>query len=200
MRHVLDGCNAADSLVLNPHKWLFTNFDCNCFFVSDREALTRTLTIMPEYLRNKASDSGTVTDYRDWQIPLGRRFRSLKLWFVLRYYGLEGLRHHIRRHIELAGQFAEWVEGSDGYELCAAVSLNLVCFRHKGGNSINRAILEQINQSGTLYLSHTELNGTFMLRLCVGQTHTEERHIRNAWETIQKIADRLEKKAPKSGL
>ena len=101
-RHTHEGVELADSYAFNPHKWMFTNFDCNCFYVADRKALIQTLSVLPEYLRNKATESGAVFDYRDWQIPLGRRFRALKLWFVIRHYGIEGLQHHVRRHVELA--------------------------------------------------------------------------------------------------
>ena len=109
-RHIHDGLELADSYCFNPHKWMFTNFDCDCFYVADRKALIQTLSVLPEYLRNKATETGAVIDYRDWQIPLGRRFRSLKLWFVIRHYGVEGLRHHIRQHVALAQNFAEWVK------------------------------------------------------------------------------------------
>ena len=109
-RWIHDGLELADSYCFNPHKWMFTNFDCDCFFVADRAALIRTLSILPEYLRNQATESGAVIDYRDWQVPLGRRFRALKLWFVIRHYGVEGLRHHVRRHVALAQEFAAWVE------------------------------------------------------------------------------------------
>ncbi|MCB0288543.1 MAG: aspartate aminotransferase family protein, partial [Calditrichaeota bacterium] len=123
-RFIHEGLELADSYTFNPHKWMFTNFDCNCFFVADREVLINTLSIMPEYLRNEATSAGDVFDYRDWQIPLGRRFRSLKLWFVIRHYGIEGLRYHIRRHVELAQQFVEWVKASDSFKLSTEPMLN----------------------------------------------------------------------------
>jgi aromatic-L-amino-acid decarboxylase len=167
---------------------MFTNFDCDCFFVADRRALIDALSILPEFLRNQATESGAVIDYRDWQIPLGRRFRALKLWFVIRHYGVEGLRHHIRRHIELAQHFAEWVRASDDFELAAPAPLNLVCFRHRGGDAINQALLERLNSSGALYLTHTKLNGKITLRMSIGQTQTEERHVALAWERIQRMA------------
>src|SRR5277367_112962 len=129
-RHLQNGVELADSYNFNPHKWMFTNFDCNCFWVADRKALIQTLSVLPEYLRNRATESGAVIDYRDWGIPLGRRFRSLKLWFVIRHYGVEGLRHHIRRHVKLAQQFANWVRADSRFELAAVPPLNLVCFRH----------------------------------------------------------------------
>jgi aromatic-L-amino-acid decarboxylase len=190
-RAIHDGLELADSYCFNPHKWMFTNVDCDCFYVADRAALIHTLSILPEYLRNQATESGAVFDYRDWQIPLGRRFRSLKLWFVIRHYGIEGLRHHIRRHVALAQEFAAWVEADDRFELTAPAPLNLVCFRHRGGEAINQAILDRLNRSGDLYLTHTRLNDQLTLRLCVGQTHTESRHVAQAWQRITQAAAEL---------
>lgn len=184
-RFIHEGLEQADSYCFNAHKWMFTNFDCDCFYVADRDTLIRALTVLPEYLRNKATESGAVIDYRDWQIPLGRRFRALKLWFVIRHYGVEGLQYHVRRHVQLAQEFASWVEGDSRFELAAPVSLNLVCFRHRGGDATNRALLEWLNQSGKLYLTHTKLDGLFTLRFCVGQTYTERRHVQRAWKQIQ---------------
>ncbi len=184
-RHTHDGVELADSYTFNPHKWMFTNFDCNCFYVADRKTLIQTLSILPEYLRNKATESGAVIDYRDWQIPLGRRFRALKLWFVIRHYGIEGLQYHIRRHVELAQQFAGWVRSDSRFELAAPVPLNLVCFRHKGGDDTNQKLMDKLNRSGDLYLTHTKLDNRFTLRLCVGQTNTEYRHVERAWERIR---------------
>jgi aromatic-L-amino-acid decarboxylase len=183
-RHLQNGVELADSYNFNPHKWMFTNFDCSCFWVADRKALVQTLSILPEYLRNQASESGAVIDYRDWQIQLGRRFRSLKLWFVIRHYGVEGLQHHIRQHVQLAQQFADWVRKDDRFELAAPVPLNLVCFRLKAGDAANQGILDRLNRSGNLFLTHTKLNGRLTLRLCVGQTHTQVRHVENAWKRI----------------
>jgi aromatic-L-amino-acid decarboxylase len=187
-RWIHDGLELADSYCFNPHKWMFTNFDCDCFYVADRASLIRALSVLPEYLKNRATESGAVFDYRDWQIALGRRFRALKLWFVIRHYGVEGLRHHVRRHVELAQWLARQVEGSAEFRLAAPVPLNLVCFRHRGGEAVNRALMERLNGSGKLYLTHTSLNGEFTLRFCVGQTWTEERHVRAAWERIQTTA------------
>jgi aromatic-L-amino-acid decarboxylase len=187
-RYIQDGLEYADSYAFNPHKWMFTNFDCDCFYVADRASLIQTLSILPEYLRNKATESGAVFDYRDWHVPLGRRFRSLKLWFVLRHYGVEGLQHHIRRHIELAQRFAGWVRASEQFELAAPAPLNLVCFRHVGGDEVNRQIEEMLNRGGKLYLTHTALSGRYTLRLCVAQTNTEARHVEAAWQEIQAAA------------
>jgi len=184
------GLEWVDSYAFNPHKWMFTNFDCDCFFVADRSALIQTLSILPEYLRNQATESGAVIDYRDWHVPLGRRFRALKLWFVIRHYGVEGLRYHIRRHVELAQQFAAWVSAHPDFEIAAPAPFNLICFRHTGGDEINQRILERLNRSGKLYLSHTVLDGRYTLRLCVGQTHTEARHVQAAWQQIQEAAEK----------
>jgi aromatic-L-amino-acid decarboxylase len=190
-QYLHDGMEYADSYAFNPHKWMFTNFDCDCFFVADRAALIQTLSILPEYLKNKATESGAVIDYRDWHIQLGRRFRSLKLWFVLHSYGVEGLQALIRKHVSLAQQFAGWVKADSRFELAVPPPLNLVCFRHVEGDDFNRALLERLNRSGKLYLTHTVLDGRFTLRLCVGQTHTEARHVENAWKLIQESADSI---------
>ena len=190
-RWIQDGVEFADSYCFNPHKWMFTNFDCSCFYIADRAVLLRTLSVLPEYLRNQATESGAVIDYRDWHVPLGRRFRSLKLWFVIRHYGMEGLQFHIRRHIELAQQFAGWVKEDDRFELAAPAPLNLVCFRHKSGDAVNQQIMDRLNSSGDLYLTHTRLNGKLTLRFCVGQTNTEAKHVMQAWKRIQEEAANL---------
>lgn len=192
-RYIQDGVELADSYCFNPHKWMFTNFDCDCFYVADREVLIKTLSVLPEYLRTRATETGAVIDYRDWQIPLGRRFRSLKLWFVIRYYGVEGLRYHIRRHVELAQKFARWVEDDDHFELAVPPPLNLVCFRHVDGDAINQQLLARLNESGNLYLTHTKLNDQYTLRFCVGQINTESHHVDRAWQQIQEKARELER-------
>ena len=190
-RYLQQGLEFADSYTFNPHKWMFTNFDCNCFYVADRKSLINTLSILPEYLRNQATESGEVFDYRDWHIPLGRRFRSLKLWFVIRHYGIEGLQFHVRRHVALAQQFLAWVKQDDRFEVAAPAPLNLVCFRHHGGDKANEELMSRLNRSGDLYLTHTKLNGEFTLRLCVGQTDTDQRHVEQAWKRIQEEAAKL---------
>ncbi|PYJ06034.1 MAG: aspartate aminotransferase family protein [Verrucomicrobia bacterium] len=187
-RHIHDGLDLADSYAFNPHKWLFTNFDCDCFYLADRAPLIKTLSVAPEYLRNSPTESGAVIDYRDWQVPLGRRFRALKLWFVLRHYGVEGLQRHVRRHVELAQEFARWVRASADFELVAPAPLNLVCFAHRAGDDFNRRLLERLNRTGKLYLTHTVLAGRYTLRLCVGQTHTDLPHVRAAWDLIRATA------------
>jgi aromatic-L-amino-acid decarboxylase len=191
LRHIQNGMEFADSYCFNPHKWMFTNFDCDCFWVGDRKALIETLSILPEYLRNQASESGSVIDYRDWHIQLGRRFRSLKLWFVIRHYGVEGLQHHIRQHVALAQEFAGWVKEDPRFELPAPVPLNLVCFRHRAGDGANQKLMDGLNQGGKLFLTHTRLDGKLTLRFSVGQTNTTARHVQNAWQRIQEETNRL---------
>lgn len=190
-RFILNGVELADSFSFNPHKWMFTNFDCNCFFVADRSVLIKTLSILPEYLKNQATESGAVFDYRDWHIQLGRRFRSLKLWFVIRHYGTEGLRYHIGEHIRLAQEFANWVRQSDDFELVTPAPLNLICFTHKKGNDFSKKLLETINQSGKMYFTHTVIRGKYVMRMCIGQTHTVEQHVIQTWETIKNTAKNL---------
>ena len=187
-RFIHEGIEHTDSYCFNPHKWMFTTFDCDCFYVKSRKDLIDTLSILPEYLRNEATESGAVIDYRDWHIPLGRRFRALKLWFVIRHYGIEGLRHHVSRHIELAQQFASWIEADERFELAAPAPLNLVCFRHLGGDAVNEALMNRLNGSGKVYLTHTKLDARFALRMAIGQTMTEERHVRAAWNLIREFA------------
>jgi len=190
-RFIHDGVELADSYTFNPHKWMFTNFDCNVFYVADRKHLIETLTILPEYLRNQATESGAVIDYRDWHIQLGRRFRSLKLWFVIRHYGIEGLQHHVREHVRLAQEFAGWVGGDARFEIAAPVKLNLVCFRLRAGDEANQLVMDRLNTSGDLFLTHTKLDGKLTLRLCVAQTNTEARHVERGWKRIQEEAARL---------
>jgi aromatic-L-amino-acid decarboxylase len=190
-RWIQKGLELADSYCFNPHKWMFTNFDCDCFYVADRNTLIRTLSILPEYLRNQATESGAVIDYRDWHIPLGRRFRSLKLWFVIRHYGVEGLQTHVRRHVALAQMFANWVKADDRFELVIPPPLNLVCFRHRGGDKINQRLMNRLNQSGDIYLTHTGMHDQITLRFCVGQTGTERRHVEQAWRRIQEEVEAL---------
>jgi len=191
-RYIHEGLDLADSYCFNPHKWMFTNFDCDCFYVADRAPLINALSILPEYLRNQATESGAVIDYRDWHVPLGRRFRALKLWLVIRHYGVEGLQHHIRRHVEIAQELASWIEESDSFELVVEPPLNLVCFRHRSDDAFNERLLERLNQSGKLYLTHAVLNGQYTLRMSIGQAQTEAAHVERAWERITQAAAELE--------
>src|SRR5262249_24305822 len=148
------------SYVFDPHKWMFTNFDCSCVFVADRAPLLRALGILPEYLKNQATLSGSVIDYRDWQIPLGRRLRALKLWFVLRSFGTEEIQRRVREQVALARALAGWIEADSRFELAAPPALNLVCFRHREGDDATQRILDRANASGKLFLSHTRLDGS----------------------------------------
>jgi aromatic-L-amino-acid decarboxylase len=190
-RPLLAGLEYADSYCFNPHKWLLTNFDCSCFYVACRADLIAALAVNPAYLGNEASAAGAVIDYRDWQIPLGRRFRALKLWFVLRRFGLSGLRALLRHHLALAAEFARWVAADPHFELVAPVTLNLVCFRYRGDDEQNRRLQRALNDSGRLFMSHTELNGQHVLRFCIGQGATQESHVRAAWQAVSAAADAL---------
>ena len=195
-RWILDGIAHADSLVFNPHKWLFTNFDCSAWYVKDPAHLERTLAIDPEYL--KTDQDTQVRNFRDWGVPLGRRFRALKLWFVLRSYGARQLREMVAAHIALAQEFAGWVDAADGWERLAPVPLNTVCFRLRPAgadleacNRLNKALLDRVNAEGTTYLTLTKLDGVTTLRLAVGQTKTERRHVEEAWAVLRREAAAL---------
>ncbi|MFD3426210.1 aminotransferase class V-fold PLP-dependent enzyme [Nocardia fluminea] len=179
----------ADSYATNPHKWLLTTLDFDACFVADRGALTGALAVLPEYLRNSASESGAVVDYRDWQVPVGRRFRALKLWAVIRWYGAAGLRDHIRHCVALAQQFAFWVGADDRFDVLAPHPLSLVCFRLRGGDEVNRALLAAVNATGRVFLSHTKVRGTFALRLAIGGTATRHEHVATAWALVSEWAD-----------
>jgi aromatic-L-amino-acid decarboxylase len=190
-RWIHEGLERADSYCFNPHKWMFTNFDCDCFWVADRGPLLAALSILPEYLRNQATESGAVIDYRDWHVPLGRRFRALKLWFVIRSYGVEGLRAAVRAHVALAQEFAGWVRADPDWELLGAPPLNLVCFRHRCGGEFGERLLERVNAAGRVFLTHTRLGGEHTLRLSIGQTRTGRRHVARAWEELRRVAAEL---------
>jgi aromatic-L-amino-acid decarboxylase len=195
MRWMLEGAEDMDSFVFNPHKWLFTNFDCSAYFVKDAAALVRTFEIHPEYL--KTGLDAKVKNFRDWGIQLGRRFRALKLWFVIRSYGVEGLQAILREHIRLAQLFAGWVSGNAQFELLAPVPFSLVCFRFNDGreekslDALNKKLLENINAAGKVFLTHTILGGRYALRLAIGQRTTTERHVREAWNLILQKTEEL---------
>jgi aromatic-L-amino-acid decarboxylase len=187
-RWINAGAEQADSYCTNPHKWLLTNFDCSAFWVADRTALIGALSILPEYLRNPATESGQVFDYRDWQVPLGRRFRALKLWAVLRWYGADGLQAHIRNHVALAQWFAEQLEADDRFELLAPHPLALVTFALRAGDQAGRALLDAVNSSGQAYLTHTVVDGRFAIRLAIGGVLTERRHLDELWQLLDATA------------
>ncbi len=182
-RHVLDGAALADSVVINPHKWLLTPTDLSAFYTRRPEILRRAFSLVPEYLRT--ADDPRAVNLMDYGVQLGRRFRALKLWFVMRYFGRERMAAILRSHIELARQFAAWVEADERFELAAPVPLSVVCFRMKGPDEPNRRLLDAVNASGEVFLSHTVLNGRFVLRLAVGNVATGRADIETAWRRIQ---------------
>lgn len=186
-RHHQEGLELVDSYVFNPHKWMFVNFDCSLFYVADREPLLKALSILPPYLRGAAA-SGAVVDYRDWQVPLGRRFRALKLWWVLRSYGAEGLRAVIRRHVALAGDLAARIEEHPQLDLVAPVPFSLVCFRHREGSEATGRLAEAINQSGHSYVTPSMIDDLAFIRVSIGQTHTEAEHVDRLWKVIAEAA------------
>jgi aromatic-L-amino-acid decarboxylase len=187
-RHHQNGLELVDSYTFNPHKWMFTNFDCNAFYVADRNALVDTLSILPPYLRNPATESGEVIDYRDWHVPLGRRFRALKLWFVLRSYGAEGIRYHVREHVRLAAELANRIAADDRLALVAPVPFGLVCFRHVAGDGETERLAAAINRSGFAYVTPSRLDDGAFIRVSIGQTHTEQRHVDRLWGLIDGLA------------
>ena len=185
---LLAGAEAADSWGFNPHKWLLVNFDCHALWVADRTALVRALSTKPDYLRNAASDAGGVIDYSDWQVPLGRRFRALKLWMTLRMLGAEALRARIRDHVTWAGEFAAMLRGDPRFELLAEPSLSLVCFALRSGDETSRDLLDRVNATGAACLSHARVAGRFALRLAIGGPLTERRHVEQVWRTLAALA------------
>lgn len=188
------GLELADSFVFNPHKWMFTNFDLSAYYVKDKNALINTFSILPPYLNT--SSYGQVNDYRDWGVQLGRRFRALKLWFVLRSFGLERIRDKMREHIRLAEWFENQVINSERFELLTPRQLNVVVFRAVGRvdtNGFNALLMNKVNQSGEIYLSHTQLNDKYALRMVIGNTRVEMKHVKKAWEVLMHMENEIEK-------
>ncbi len=197
-RTLLDGIELADSYVFNPHKWMFTNFDLSAYFVKDRDALIRTFELTPEYLKTKANKR--VNNYKDWGVQLGRRFRALKLWFVIRAFGLEGIREKFREHIRLSDYTKCWLEGHGGFEIMAPVELNVICFRYNPGNmdidrlnQVNAEILQKINATGKAYITHTKIRGMYVIRFVVGQTNVLQQHIDAFIELLAQTVNDLKK-------
>ncbi|KAM3326030.1 tyrosine decarboxylase 2 isoform X1 [Capsicum chacoense] len=197
-RGYINGVEEAHSFNMNAHKWFLTNFDCSALWVKDRSALIQSLSTNPEYLKNKASQGNLVVDYKDWQVPLGRRFRSLKLWMVLRLYGLEKLQAYIRNHIQLAKLFEKLVAQDQRFEIVTPRKFSLVCFRllpppsnEDYANKLNHNLLDSVNSTGKLFISHTLLSDKYILRFAVGAPLTEERHIVGAWKVLQDEAATL---------
>ncbi|ERM99170.1 tyrosine/DOPA decarboxylase 2 [Amborella trichopoda] len=200
-RHFLDGVELADSYSMNAHKWFFTNLDCCCLWVKNPDALVQSLSTNPEYLRNKATESKMVVDYKDWQIALSRRFRALKLWMVLRSYGVSNLRNFLRSHVRMAKQFEGLVNADPRFEIVVPRTFAMVCFRlapptgsrweTDNGEELNKALLEAVNSTGLAYMTHAVVGGVYMIRFAAGGTLTEERHISAAWRLLQEQADAL---------
>ena len=193
IKWITKGWNRADSLVINPHKWMFTPMDLSVYFTRKPDVLKRAFSLSAEYL--KTNQDSEVENLMDYGIQLGRRFRSLKLWFIIRYFGVDGLAERIKNHIKLAQEFKNWIEAEDDFELMAPVPFSTVCFRYNPGNKseeelniLNEKLLEAINASGKIFLSHTKLNGKFVIRLTIGSIRHEKRHVEEAWELIKTIA------------
>ncbi|CAL8468823.1 g8364 [Coccomyxa elongata] len=184
-RHHFEGLELVDSFITNGHKWLLTNFDCSCMWVRNAEPLKAALSLTPAYLRGKGND----LDYKDWQVPLGRRFRSLKLWFVLRSYGTENIKKFLRHHIDLGKLFVSLIQTDARLEIVAPPRWGLICFRLRGpGNEATTELLERVNKSGKAFLVHTELSGRYVARMAIGGSLTQERHVRAAWQLISQCA------------
>jgi aromatic-L-amino-acid decarboxylase len=208
-RWILKGLDRVQSFCFNPHKWMLTGFDCDCFFVEDRIALTSSLSINPEYLKNSATESERVIDYRDWQISLGRRFRALKLWMVMRHYGISGIQSMVRRHISLTRWLADRIKAHPALELHKEPQLNLICFRvgvektdlaatgitnagfenDQTCDSATIALFDRINETGKAYLTHTRIGGRFFIRVCIGQASTAISHVQALWSLISSILE-----------
>lgn len=187
-RWVNDGLEVADSYCTNPHKWMGVNFDCDLFWTADRAALLGALSILPEYLRSAAAQSGAAIDYRDWQIPLGRRFRALKLWFTIRSGGATEAVAMIRRHVDLTQQFASWVSAHPRLQVVAPHPLNLVCLAHVDGNAATDRLVEAANATRRVLFTRTVLDGTSALRVSIGGARTTEAHVRSAWALLDELA------------
>jgi aromatic-L-amino-acid decarboxylase len=196
LRQLQAGVEWADSYTTDAHKWLLTGFDATLFWVADRAALTGALSILPEYLRNAATDAGAVVDFRDWQIPLGRRFRALKLWFVLRWYGAEGLRAHVRSHVALAQELAGWADADERFDVVTPHPFSLVCLRPRWADDVDAdvatmTLLERLNDGGEVFLTHTNVRGQVVLRVAVGSPSTTRAHVERVWALLREGHDWL---------
>ena len=190
-RYIQNGLEYAQSYTFNPHKWMLTNFDCSVLYVDDRNKITSAMSVVPEYLKNKGSETGQVIDYMDWSVPLGRKFRGLKLWQVINYYGTEGLQKYIRENVEHTQILKSWIEEDDNFEIIAPVPLNLICFKHKKGSAFNQKLHETVNQTGKLYITRTKINDEYILRFSIGQATGTIDHIKKSWKLIQQTAKNI---------
>ncbi|KAE8726053.1 Tyrosine/DOPA decarboxylase 3 [Hibiscus syriacus] len=205
-RHFIDGVEGADSFSLNAHKWFFTTLDCCCMWVKDPSSLIKSLSTNPEYLRNKASESNQVVDYKDWQITLSRRFRAMKLWLVLRSYGVANLRNFLRSHVKMAKRFEQLVITDNRFEVVVPRYFAMVCFRvspsalpfrnadddnEMRANEFNRKLLETVNAEGRIYVTHAQVDGIYMIRFAIGASLTEDKHVLMAWKVVQETVDAM---------
>ena len=190
-RFINNGVEYADSYTFNPHKWMLTNFDCSVFYVAKRELLIDAMTILPEYLKNKATESQTVFDFRDWGIPLGRRFRALKLWNVINYYGITGLQEYIHEHMRNTQELKKWIDKDPNFEIIAPVPLTLICFRHKNGDQFNERLLNRMNESGKMYMTHTKLNNQYVIRFSIGAITSSIEHLKETWDYVVNYASKI---------
>ncbi len=196
-RWMIEGMEDADSFVFNPHKWMFTNFDCSAYYVKDKQALLNTFEIAPEYLKTKFDKE--VNNYRDWGIPLGRRFRALKLWFVIRTYGVEGIKNRIKEHITMTRELGKKIDAHPDFEQLAPLNFNMICFRYHPVdvsdqakiNTLNEKLLSALNNTGDVYLTHTKINEQYTIRMVIGQTYVQQHHVDKAWTLIQKLSQEL---------
>jgi len=196
-RWMIDGMEDADSFVFNPHKWMFTNFDCSAYYVKDKCTLLNTFEIMPEYLKTKFDKE--VNNYRDWGIPLGRRFRALKLWFVIRNYGVEGIKERIKEHISMSRELAKKIDAHPDFEQLVPLNFNMICFRYHPNdisdpdelNALNEKFLNSLNDTGEVYMTHTKVKGQYTIRMVIGQTYVQQHHVDKAWDIIQKLSQAL---------
>jgi aromatic-L-amino-acid decarboxylase len=189
MRSVLAGAERAHSIAINPHKWMYVPVDLSVLFTRHPDVLKRSASLGAEYL--KTAEDDTALNYMDYGIQLGRRFRALKLWYVMRYYGREGIVAMLRESLRLAQLLKSWIEEDPGFELAAPVLLSLVCFRHKAGNSFNERLLSEVNSSGKAFLSHTVVDGHYVLRFAIGNMQTQEQDVHDTWILIRDSATRL---------
>ena len=198
MRQPMRGVEHADSFAFNPHKWMLVNFDCDCLFVSDRKSLVDSMSVTPEYLRNAATESGEVTDYRDWHVPLGRRFRALKLWLVIRHFGVRGLQQYIQRHLEFAREFETFVRSDNRFEIACPVNASLVCFALKSGDAATKKLIDRVNARRNIMLTQTVLPASantpkrFVIRMAIGAALTRREHVLGAWKEILACTDEVQ--------
>lgn len=195
-RHFMNGVEKANSFSLNAHKWFFSAPDCCCLWLKDPSGLRNSLSVNPTYLKNRATDSGEVVDYKDWQITLSRRFRAMKLWVVMKSYGVANLRKFLRSHVKMAKIFEGLVERDERFEVAVPRNFGMVCFRLsldevQKSNMFSLKLLEGINKTGRVYMTHAVVDGMYLIRFAAGGTMTEERHVIMAWKLVQEVAEKM---------